>query len=527
MITDNGKELISKFLLGQVPAYATHISIGCGAIPLDNNDTAPSSITLAEKQVLDFEMSRVPIISKGFIDENGTTKISLTAELPTENRYDITEVGVWSAGRNSLAKNFDSVNIFTFTEDWQGHDTSIYNVPSPTSIGSAGNITTTSKVLKPSNNDIVFANNSRKIRKEGPRFLNSSILMRGDSSIIHNGSASGRADTFYYSVSNKSLTNNVATITTSANHNLIIGDKVYIDIGDVVFDGKHIITAVTSNTLSYAKNNVNVGSVSETGLVVPLGNWSGSDAVYTVTNKSLTSNVATITVSKTHNLKIGDTVTVNITDAVFDGTHVISARTNTTISYNKTNSDVTSVSALGTITYGNSTHIHLNAINLNIGQNSPGDRLKLAFSLIDKDAVGIGLPDYVKILIEFYRNEIATGTGFAKIEVYVPGIDFDTNRYKVIDIPISELITSSDFSASDIRVCRVFANVIHTESGNTKPSSDHYVLLDGMRLDNITTQNPLYKLIGYSVVRTSDGKPITKFTNTSNYIDFRFNIGVG
>lgn len=38
MITDVGKEIISKYLLGQTPAYATHISIGCGAVPLDAND---------------------------------------------------------------------------------------------------------------------------------------------------------------------------------------------------------------------------------------------------------------------------------------------------------------------------------------------------------------------------------------------------------------------------------------------------------------------------------------------------------
>ena len=46
MITDNGKELISKYLIGQAPAYASHIAIGCGAKPLDANDTAPSSSIL-------------------------------------------------------------------------------------------------------------------------------------------------------------------------------------------------------------------------------------------------------------------------------------------------------------------------------------------------------------------------------------------------------------------------------------------------------------------------------------------------
>ena len=85
MITDSGKEIISKYLLGQIPSYASHISIGCGARPLDSNDTAPLPSVLAAKTKMDFEMIRVPISSKGFVDDNGTTKVSFTAELPKEN----------------------------------------------------------------------------------------------------------------------------------------------------------------------------------------------------------------------------------------------------------------------------------------------------------------------------------------------------------------------------------------------------------------------------------------------------------
>ena len=33
MITNKGRELISKFLLGQAPSYASFISFGCGAEP--------------------------------------------------------------------------------------------------------------------------------------------------------------------------------------------------------------------------------------------------------------------------------------------------------------------------------------------------------------------------------------------------------------------------------------------------------------------------------------------------------------
>ena len=54
---------------------------------------------------------------------------------------------------------------------------------------------------------------------------------------------------------------------------------------------------------------------------------------------------------------------------------------------------------------------------------------------------------------------------------------------------------------------------------------DFYIALDGFRIDNISTVNPLYRMSGYSIVKI-DGKPITKFQNTNNYIEFRLALGI-
>lgn len=70
----------------------------------------------------------------------------------------------------------------------------------------------------------------------------------------------------------------------------------------------------------------------------------------TVTNKALTSNVATLTTASAHGLKVGDVVVVAISDAVFDGTKVVTAVTSTTFSYAKTDANVTSAAATGTAT---------------------------------------------------------------------------------------------------------------------------------------------------------------------------------
>ncbi len=87
MITNTGKNIIGKYLLGQAPAYASFIAVGCGAKPLATVDAFGD---YTAKENLDLEMFRVPISSRGFVNEGGISKIVLTAELPTEERYEIT-----------------------------------------------------------------------------------------------------------------------------------------------------------------------------------------------------------------------------------------------------------------------------------------------------------------------------------------------------------------------------------------------------------------------------------------------------
>jgi hypothetical protein len=75
----------------------------------------------------------------------------------------------------------------------------------------------------------------------------------------------------------------------------------------------------------------------------------------TVTNKALTSNVATLTTSTAHGLAVGMEIEVAGVDATFNGTYDITAVTSTTLSYSKTASNVTSTAATGTVT-SNVTH---------------------------------------------------------------------------------------------------------------------------------------------------------------------------
>lgn len=74
-----------------------------------------------------------------------------------------------------------------------------------------------------------------------------------------------------------------------------------------------------------------------------------------VTNKELTSNVATITFASSPSfpaIDVGDVVVVSIGDPVFDGTYTLTAKPSSTqISYARTNANVASTAASGTVSY--------------------------------------------------------------------------------------------------------------------------------------------------------------------------------
>ena len=195
MITNTGKTIIGKYLLGQAPAYASYIAIGCGATPLTTGDPTGDYST---KTNLDFEMLRVPISSRGFINENGLDKIVLTAELPTEERYEISEVGIYSAGSNPSAGAYDSKTIFAFTqpENWQYHTSesavAIDTILTPVDAPLYDNvISVTNPVFQINADNQIFFKPPRISRYERPRFLNNVILIRGDDSDITINEESG------------------------------------------------------------------------------------------------------------------------------------------------------------------------------------------------------------------------------------------------------------------------------------------------------------------------------------------------
>ena len=193
MITNTGKNILAKYLVGQAPAYASYIAIGCGATPVasDHVFTNEELDAMKNKESLDFEMFRVPITSRGYVSEDGKSKIVFTAELPTAERYEITEVGVWSAGSNPAAGSYDSKTIYSFsgTENWEYHTTtgavSINPYYTPLDSGSEppdNVISVLDEVFQTNADNRIFTNQERSSRYERCRFLNNIMVVRGDMS---------------------------------------------------------------------------------------------------------------------------------------------------------------------------------------------------------------------------------------------------------------------------------------------------------------------------------------------------------
>ena len=198
MITNTGKNIIAKYMLGHTSSYASHIAIGCGPTPLGQLDDPDFYADEYEvKENLDFEMFRVPITSRGYVKEDDKTYVVLTAELPTTERYGITEVGIYSAGSNPEAGVADSKLIQSFSqlENWEYHTqsgaSSITRITSALDAGDnyifpldENGDETGYSAFQVSSDNPTFFYSDRIERYEVPRFLDSSVVVRGDTSTI-------------------------------------------------------------------------------------------------------------------------------------------------------------------------------------------------------------------------------------------------------------------------------------------------------------------------------------------------------
>lgn len=179
MFTTAGQTIIAKYMTGQVPAFGSYIAVGCGPNPTNSLGTdayTPSGALL-------FESFRAKVISRGFTNEAGSLNLSLIAEMPTEERYEITELGLYPSLGNDSAGAADSRVLLRFNDSelWKKNGTidtyKVVNPVTPTISAVAGS----NDILSVPADNPGFQDADRITRLEVPRFLTKSIFIKGDS----------------------------------------------------------------------------------------------------------------------------------------------------------------------------------------------------------------------------------------------------------------------------------------------------------------------------------------------------------
>jgi hypothetical protein len=142
-----------------------------------------------------------------------------------------------------------------------------------------------------------------------------------------------------FTISNKEITTNLATITTSTVHGITqVGTIVTISGVDTTHDGTYVIYSIpTTSTFTYVSTTATQAStaVSPVGIATFNTGASGVTNGFTVTNKVVQNGIATLTTSSAHNLVAQDYVAVTIGDAIYDGPQfsVLATPSTTTFSY--------------------------------------------------------------------------------------------------------------------------------------------------------------------------------------------------
>jgi hypothetical protein len=196
MITNNGITLLGKYLVGQIPSFASHIAIGCGPNTLGSDENFGD---YSAKTSLDFEVDRFPIVSRTTNVIDGEKQIIFTAEVPSDVRHGITEVGVYPSESNNIFGSVPSQTIFSFTtnEGWQKSLSSTVTdveVESDIIDEATQDIDTTAKAFFLASDNAIFRSADRLDRREQPRFLNSSVVVRGDLTALSGGNLNTAGD---------------------------------------------------------------------------------------------------------------------------------------------------------------------------------------------------------------------------------------------------------------------------------------------------------------------------------------------
>jgi hypothetical protein len=168
--------------------------------------------------------------------------------------------------------------------------------------------------------------------------------------------------------------------------------------------------------------------------------------------------------------------------------------------------------------------ITLENTQADLTRNSPSDKIKIALSLVNKDGAGTtNHPDRVNVIVDFIASSNGSYARFGKTED-VSGYS-SSNRYVVLSQTLGEMTitnSGSGFKWRNVNTIKVYVSVF--DGGSL--STNHYVSLDAIRMENVSSPNPLYGLTGYTVIENTSSQTFVKENNTQALVEFRFSMDV-
>ena len=210
-----------------------------------------------------------------------------------------------------------------------------------------------------------------------------------------------------------------------------------------------------------------------------------------VTNKALTSNVATLTTSSAHGFSTGMEIDVTGVDATFNGTYTISTvPSTTTFTYAKTASNVTSTAATGTVT-SSVTHF----------QNYASSGAYKVYGYCDD-----GVYAYWIALID--------DAGTDKTAMYKKLLtDDDTTAATLMWKTTSIIVTNAVLEFTKERIVTCINNKVYeiAPSASSLPTAVYTHPVDDFTYTSITSSGAAIYITGYSGSQSN----IQKFTLTS------------
>jgi hypothetical protein len=391
MITDKGKDIITKFMAGQAPAYGAYIAVGCGHVP---GATLPAS----SQESMIFETVRTAVSSVSIVQDEmtGEPYIVFASELPTQNRYSITEAGLYPSSSNPVAQS-GSRQMFDFTnsERWEVHEpTRTLSIPDYSTLplsknnpgvinindrGNDGSIDQSIPIFSVAADDSLFLEDDRLISNEQPRMFTDTYMMRGNTSYLSvDGSGflvpeSGSTHIHYVDSALQLGANSSEDLIKLA-YSVNMVDRTqttqstpkYVRIlvqfssdeteaaGGQYANFQVVETNVNLSTNAYFVAQNRLDEIKKTELF----SWSQVKIAkifasvfeeFTTASYSIVDNVATITTQYDHGFEVGFPVTVAGVTSIADGTYTITATTADTVSFAYTASNTSGTDTNGTV----------------------------------------------------------------------------------------------------------------------------------------------------------------------------------